>query len=314
MNTLVDKLIESETVKLRDEITELKQCQLDYLKYAATLFAFVISSVTALLQFGNINFDSNININIATFLYHYSLLFLFLIIIFIIPHFSWIIIHKCRSIFRIVGYLKLLEEIIVHQKVKTQYLGYETLHSYIKHYHPWLTKRFDTSFSKVHKRIIDNFKTYSSIAEKAHYNKEFAFKLESELGLEKENKHYIGDYYGRMTWFLWMIFFSFTVAFITYSVYLIFFKFDDSFENKLFIINVTILIIINVAIILWFVYKSILYHRYLKELRFRPFSIDAWYDMFKWATIELENKKKSKPTPKCGILLKLIHQLKRAKK
>jgi hypothetical protein len=181
-----------------------------------------------------------------------------------------------------------LEEIVVQNRTLISYFGYETLHSHIKHNNRWLTVRI-ISFSNILARIINNFKPYSFRAQKriTYYgNFPRGFHFESESGFKKLNKYYIGDYFGRMIGFLWMIFLAFTLAHIIYSVYLMT---NLPIPKYLYII----ILIINIVVFIWFIYKSILYYRYLKELRFRPFSIDAWYDMFRLATIQLEQKKDS---------------------
>lgn len=272
-------LIEIELEKLRDEIYDLKKCQVDFIRLSLIIFGAIATIIGALLPYLKI-FENNI--------FNPWILLIYILIISIIPitfpYILWIIIHKSRSIFRIVAYIRAVEhKLSSSNNYINEHVGYETLHRKLREF-PWLSVRI-TSFSNIFKRIIMNFSGYRKSTEKANkeYNKIFKNanqNLISVDGLEKgKSGPYIGDYYGRIIFFIKILTSLGYLALIPF----IFIGIKNS-PNEYYQL---LFIFIGVLIIVWAIYQYRLSRRYLMEIRFRPFSMDAYFDMWIWAINDL---------------------------
>jgi len=286
-----EKVIEIELSKLRDEILFLKICQLDFIKYATIMFGTIITVVVSIMQFFKIDniyaiSDSNV-IKI--------ILIVSIPVIITLPYFLWIIIHKCRSVFRIVAYIRFVEEnYLVRSEVCI--FGYENLQSQMKK-HPWLLSRIST-FSFSFKKLFNDMRFYLFQTSKAikNYRKSEQIqptrsKIISTIGNNKRHKvSYLGDYYGRLLFFMKLLFLISIVVILFLIAYGIFINVNSSYGYIYYAI-ITVLL-------LWSIYFYNLSRKQLKEIRYRPFSIDAYYDMWNWAFIKMKQRDVCpKPTP-----------------
>lgn len=265
--------------KLKDEIDSLKKCQIDFLRYTILLFGSIASIVGWLSNY--IRFDS-----IRDEPFH---LLLYLIIIAVIPiinpYMAWIIIHKCRSIFRIIAYMRLVEEILMGKLAlrKYGYIGYETAYRRMRE-HPWLEARIFPWGTA----IIKNFHRYKWWTRRALENargKIAEGNLISVAGIDQKDTAkalYLGDYYGKQVFLIILL--SLIGLMVAESFIFIGIRHHGGLWQLVFQV---------LAILLgaWFIYHYILLKRYLNELRYRPFSHDAWYDMWLWAYNQLAEEK-----------------------
>jgi len=286
----VINIVDIELKTLREEIYELKKCQVDFVRLATIIFGLVASVVAALIRY-----FPKLDGSMHTMIYYFSLIFIIATIPLVFPYISWIIVHKCRSIFRIVAYIRIIEELILNQQSQftNSYFGYETLHRKLKS-HPWLTIRI-VPFQRHLKMIINDFRNYKTRTKSANSNfKKWcvdneidydSFDIKSKDGLiEEESTPYIGNYYGKILFFVKLLAGIGSLVIIGISLYatIIFFK-TNLWISVLFVI-------ITISVMFWSLYHHLLTKRYLMELRFKPFSIDAYYDMWRWATTMLSNE------------------------
>ena len=82
--------------------------------------------------------------------------------------------------------------------------------------------------------------------------------------------------------FMKLLFFISVVAIIILLAYGIFVNANSSYDR----IYYAILIVLA----MWSLYFYNLSRKQLKEIRYRPFSIDAYYDMWNWALIKKKQK------------------------
>jgi hypothetical protein len=276
-----------EVPKLKDEIDSLKKCQVDLLRLAIIIFGAILSVDAALIK----------SLQLSSGFYNWVNLLFYILITSIIPislpYLAWIIIHKCRSIFRIVAYIRLVEGMQSGRINVEIYTGYETIYRQLRE-HPWLRSRiipFNTL--NIFKRFFENlFKGYKYWTGKAIDNATNAGIIDKEQisrnGLKAKRKEdnkeeirhevYMGDYYGKQLFFielLEILGFLATMIFIFIGIY-------NGYVNNDFI-ELCLFGIIGIIMILWMIYHFLLLKRYLKELRYRPFSHDAYFDMWVWA-------------------------------
>jgi hypothetical protein len=274
-------MLSVEISTLRNEIDSLKKCQVDFIKLATILFGLtvtVVASITPHIQ----NIQS---LSIPNFPFrNISLLIYILLLSFIslcYPYIMWIIIHKSRSIFRIIAYIRFIEQSISSiNEIHYKYQGYETLHRKLKE-NKWLSSRIK-DFNKYFPRIFSEFITYRQKQKKADDSSfEDNFLYTSCDGIEKSNEPYIGNYYGRLLFYLQLIWGinSFILIIIT-SYGLVCLQKGSLLESYFYIFVTTFFI-------LWTVYHLVVTKRQLNEIRYRPFSIDAHFDMWKWASDEI---------------------------
>ena len=277
-----EKVIEIELSKLRDEILFLKICQLDFIKYATIMFGTIITVVVSIMQFFKIDniyaiSDSNV----------IKIILIVSIPVITLPYFLWIIIHKCRSVFRIVAYIRFVEEnYLVRSEVCI--FGYENLQSQMKK-HPWLLSRIST-FSFSFKKLFNDMRFYLFQTSKAikKYRKSEQIqptrsKIISPIGNKKKHRvSYLGDYYGRLLFFMKLLFFISIVTIIILLAYGIFVNANSSYDK--------IYYAVFILLVIWSLYFYNLSRKQLKEIRYRPFSIDAYYDMWNWALIKMKQK------------------------
>lgn len=277
-----EKFIEIELAKLRDEVFFLKKCQLDFIQYATIMFGSVITVIVSILQFFKI--DNIYNISDPNIL---VLVLILSILVISFPYFLWIIIHKCRSIFRIVAYIKFIEE-NYSEYSNNHFWGYENLHSQMKK-HPWLLSRI-SSFTFSLSKIVSDMRCYNlqtSKSVKNYRNSELKnptrSKIISQRGHSKNKSvSYLGDYYGRLLFFVKLLFLISVIAVVALLLYGI-------FLNTCTILD-SIFYVILTLIILWFLYFDNISRKQLKEIRYRPFSIDSYYDMWNWAFIKMNRR------------------------
>ena len=265
--------------KLRDEIYELKKCQIDFIKLSTIIFGLVASAIAALTPHLPI-FDQHLKpVNAILYLCILS------IIGFAHPYIMWVIIHKCRSIFRIVAYIRILEELATKGGEKSFhfYHGYETLHRILKK-HPWLSIRV-FSFDRLFIRVLRDIRSYKHWIDMI--DEKFPQQTLVSIDGIKEKGIYIGDYYGKLLFFTKLLWFMGCIGLVVLSFYGVY---RSQGLWSWFFGGV------GIFFILWAAYHLLLTKRYLLELRYRPFSIDAHYDMWKWALDQLESIQKESPT------------------
>ena len=278
-------LIDLELTKLREEIFQLKRHQIHFIFLAIALFGAVASIVAALLPHLPIFSEEGFNP-----VYVLSYISITSIIPIIYPYISWVIIHKCRSIFRIVAYIRTIENIMLEKshEIHNYFFGYERHHRKLKD-HPWLKIRI-VPFHKFLKRLDNDFQTYKERTEKAirAYEKwkntvKDKYKVTENIsydGLRKKVEvPYIGDYYGKILFFVNLLGIIGVIAVVILSIYA--YYYTGGFYHYFFLL-------IAISSILWYVYHFRLLKRYLMELRYQPFSIDAHYDMWQWAIQRLQ--------------------------
>ncbi|MHB2154068.1 hypothetical protein ACX8XN_06690 [Calditrichota bacterium GD2] len=253
---------------LNQEILDLKRCQVDMVKLSIEIFTAVslfISGIAAAI-FG-LKFTENNLIKHLTTLDFSMLLFPLIIIILItpisFPIFMRIIIHKCRSIFRMVGYIRLSEEIDDRLIIPYEY-GYGIL------------RKFPIFVNRILQK--NNFCYYFCQKPFDFIKELLPFKLKYPRLLEKkEESHlihiYIGRYYFNLGLFLALLSFIHLCLFAIVSYLII-------AHLNVFYAKVGI-IILDVLIFFWCWYNFMLLRRYFYEIHYYPFSIYSWYCMFK---------------------------------
>lgn len=282
LSNRIKDILTVELNALRSEIESLKKCQVDFIRLATILFGLTVTglaTITANLDKINQITESNHEIKSIGILV-YILILSFTSLCY--PYLMWVIIHKCRSIFRIIAYIRFIEDDVSTQDdafVKN-YQGYERLHRKLKE-NSWLKGR-KIDFNKYIPRILHEFQTYKRRQEKADnssYEKYNDFEFQSCDGLNKEKEPYIGDYYGKLLFYLQLIWSINSAILVMISLY----GFYDSHEVERFIYLGSALFFS-----LWCIYHIVVTKRQLNEVRYRPFSIDAHYDMWKWAFLEIK--------------------------
>ena len=277
------QFIRVELEKLRDEIYELKRCQIDFIRLATIIFGLAASVIAALTPYLSIYNEYLKPVNVLLYIAILSVIGL------VYPYIIWIIIHKCRSIFRIVAYIRLIEELVCFKKedICATWPGYERLHRKLKE-HKWLAVRifsFENVFERA-RRDIRSYKHWIKLAEKesekkgAGEQKPPSPPFLSVNGLGGKGP-YIGDYYGKLLFFIKLLWAIASVALLSLSVYATF----NADGLWIYLFGG-----IGVLFLLWIIYHLHLSRRYLLELRYRPFSIDAYYDMWKWALENFDHK------------------------
>lgn len=200
-------LMRAEHDKLRDEINELKRCQIDFIKLGTIVFGLVVSVISALTPHLQI-FNENLKpVNLILYLCMLS------IIVIVHPYIMWIIIHKCRSIFRIIAYIRILEELSIKGGY---YYGYETLYRKLKQ-HPWLSVRVS---DRLFIRVLRDARSYKHWINMVGEN--YSDDTLISMNGIKEKRLYIGDYYGKILFFiklLWFIGCLGSIALSFYGVY-----------------------------------------------------------------------------------------------
>ncbi len=244
------------------------------------MFGAIITVIVSLIQLFKI--DSIYTVSDLNVLAVISIVSIQLITI---PYFLWIIIHKCRSIFRIVAYIRFVEENYLVNS-ETIFFGYENLQSQMKK-HPWLLSRISTFSFTFHKLVNDMRcylpQTYKSIKQyrKSELIQPTRSKITSTIGNNKKHRvAYLGDYYGRLLFFMKLLFFISIIAIIILIAFGIFVNDYSIYDN--------IYYVIFIVLIMWSLYFYNISRKQLKEIRYRPFSIDAYYDMWNWAFIKMK--------------------------
>lgn len=252
------------------EVMDLKLCQIDIVKISIGLFTFVTSVVGVII---GITIKTNIinqfdNIN-PMILYIFIMMILTLLMIapISLPIFMRIIIHKCRSIFRLIGYIRLSEE-IDYSSNNSNIIPFEFGYSKLR-YHPLFLKRIQIDETKT---ILNRW--FNDIKSKLW--KEILGKNWEEIkGLELgELKVYTGRYYCNIWFFLKLLS---AIHLLIYMVIVIIINFMFSSSN-LFCVLINSL---SIILLVWCVYNMSLIRRYFKEIHYYPFSIGSWYCLFK---------------------------------
>ena len=108
-------------------------------------------------------------------------------------------------------------------------------------------------------------------------------KIISPIGNNKKHRvSYLGDYYGRLLFFMKLLFFISIVVMMLLIVYGIYINDNSNYDS--------IYYAILIVLILWSSYFYNISRKQLKEIRYRPFSIDAYYDMWNWAFIKMKQR------------------------
>jgi len=278
-------ILSAEITTLRNEIDSLKKCQVDFIKLSTILFGLAITGIATITP--HIDKIKELQGTIIPF-ESFHLLIYILILSFIslcYPYIMWIIIHKCRSIFRIIAYIRLIEKGIssINEGKKFKYQGYERLHRKLKE-NSWLTRRIK-DFNIYIPRILHEIKTYNQTQSKAD-NSSFPpnFNFESCDGLDKKNEPYIGNYYGKLLFYLKLTWSINSFLLIVISIH------GACFIDLNSTLEIGIYIVIAFFFFIWTLYHFTVTRRHLNEIRYRPFSIDAHFDMWRWAADELDKE------------------------
>ncbi len=280
--------------QLNQEILELKNCQVDMVKLAIKLFTTVslfISGITTAVVFKGINLQFLHNFsNLELSLFLYPLIIIILITPISFPIFLRIIIHKCRSIFRMVGYIRLSEEL---ERQKGAIVPYEYGYGIIRRY-PILLNRIPSREGFFY-YICDRLKELPPCR----------LKYSKLPGLKKSHKlkqTYIGRYYFNLGFFLTLLLLIHLIIFGIIS-YLILVHMSIPFLK----ISIGVL---DGYIFLWCWYNFMLLRRYFFEIHYYPFSIHSWYCMFKVVNDYYQNDNLARLTS-ARYLVRYIHYLTR---
>ena len=258
---------------LNNELLDLKSCQIDIINLSIKLFSYVSIFIVAVFGFAFDLFYKNkeplhefpAQFNELHFIFFMGLIFILSITPIAYPLFMRIILHKCRSIFRILGYIRVVEEFSLNKK---PILPYEIAYAKL---------RCLNIFSE---RIIQDEGTLYYL----HYKpldiiKEIVFSIKkvplyNKIDYKKLANIYTGRYY-KNKWFFLKILACLHLILITLLVsWLVNIKTLNSTYIFLFILYFLILLI-------WCIYNERLIHRYFFEIHYYPFSIHSWYCMFK---------------------------------
>ena len=258
------------TIKeLNQEVMDLKACQIDMLNLALRIFTFVSMFITAAIaalfkiapnwrELLTAPYRGEVYLLVSV------LLMITLTTPIIFPIFIRIILHKCRSIFRLLGYIRLAEE---YERKNITIIPYEYGYALIR-CHPILTERIPSSHGI---KLIFWEKPWDFI-------RELFLAKGSKLINRREARNniralYTGRYYSNLSFFLKILagIHLFIFAFLCYLIL----KHTDS-ELVRWVIG-----ILDGIVFLWCWYNLSLIHRYFYEIMFCPFSIHSWYCLFK---------------------------------
>ena len=251
---------------LHTEMLDLKKCQIDLMKIAITVFAAISSAIVALYEY--LSPINAVKDKVVDYITTGAMLGLCTIIPLIFPYIAWIIIHKCRSLFRIASYIMFLEDnrLIPETPLNVDFslYGYERLYHELGN-DKWLTARFK---DKAILNFVRNFRTYS------YWKKKYLKIRNVKIG-----RSYIGGYYSRILRFIvymaapyWFL----SLGLAGYYIHVVMTTLNISFIS-IQVLPYTVYIILMV---LYGINNTILLQRYNQELREIPFSKCAHYVMW----------------------------------
>ena len=258
---------------LNSELLDLKSCQIDLINLSVRLFSYISIFIVAIFGFAFDLFYKNkeqisefpAQFNELHFIFFVGLIFILSITPISYSLFMRIILHKCRSIFRILGYIRVVEEFSIDEKT---ILPYEIAYAKL---------RCLNIFSE---RIIqDEGISYCFLYKPLDIIKEISLShkrvpLYKKIDNKKLANIYTGRYY-KNKWFFLKILAGLHLILITLLVsWLVSVQTLNSVYHCLFMLFFLFLLV-------WCVYNERLIHRYFFEIHYYPFSIHSWYCMFK---------------------------------
>ncbi len=304
------RYLDIEASTLNVDIQNLKHCQLDYTQFSTKLFTLTLAAIGAVLLALPAILERNqifdLSGTIIIFIAALICFSLSAILVYSLPIFAWIIIHKCRSIFRMISYLRILEWIKKdeHNRIKF-WQGYEISYRSIRQ-HSWLKARTlesggssdDYEFwrKKMHIKFKDdNAKEPNEALKKINTEVNDAGVWKEE---NREESFYIGNYYEKLIGYISRLMFialamDFAVLTLTVIYAIAFYYFNYCcFGIKpnhpltcIFVIGINIIVMAFAFYILCKRYyqKSKQNDRYILELNMLPFSQEAQFFMWCWA-------------------------------
>ncbi len=258
---------------LNNELLDLKSCQIDMINLSIKLFSYVTIFIVAIFGFVYDLFYKNkepfhnisANFNELFFIFIIGLIFILAITPIAYPIFMRIILHKCRSIFRILGYIRVFEEFSLK---KMPILPYEIAYAKL---------RCLNIFSD---RIIQDrgIPYYFSSKPRDIINEIFfSYKrspLYKKINHKKLDNIYTGRYY-KNKWFFLKILSGLHLILIALLL-----RWSIIIDAFGFIYD-SLFILFFLLLLMWCIYNERLIHRYFFEIHYYPFSIHSWYCMFK---------------------------------
>ena len=256
------------------EMKDLKQCQIDFLKISVGLFAIISSTILGYLKINSpIHFFEGGSVDLWS---SWAIILLLSIIPFIFPYIAWIIIHKCRSLFRISAYIRIIEDYCCKdncdESQRKIIYGYESLYRIYKE-DPLLLARIRGSFWKNYLSRFGSYKWWLRIYD--HSNKKGKLDISNDTG-------YKGGFYSRVVRliiYMQLPYLSFCIFLPCFIVYTSIAKYDNDIFNWHFLFFFMYLMFI----LIYSAYNHILLMRYQKELMGIPFSQDSQYQIWKRA-------------------------------
>ncbi len=279
--------------QLNQEILDLKNCQVDMVKLALKLFTavslFISGIATAVVSFRGTDNQLLHNLtNLEVSLLLFPIIIIILITPISFPIFMRIIIHKCRSIFRMVGYIRLSEELEHKEQLIVPYeYGYGIIRRF-----PFLLNRIPAK-----KGIVYYF--WDHLKELLPCRLKYT-KLPGKKKRYQLKPVYIGRYYFNLGFFLALLL----------SIHLIIFgiiSFLIITHMPLGFLKMAIGIL-DFYIFFWCWYNFMLLRRYFFEIHYYPFSIYSWYCLFKVVNAYYQNNNLNRLTS-ARFLVRYINYL-----
>jgi len=269
--------------QLNDELIDLKSCQIDILKMSIAIFTFV-----SIFLGGLAGAILKPDLNFADIDQYILLLFVLFVLVILgiapitFPLFMRIILHKCRSIFRLMGYIRFCEESTV--KDEKNVIPYELGYSVIRG-HPILRGRLP----KHHGLINFYFEKPWSVILEIFTNKNWK-TIDKKKHKIKLRYLYTGRYFSNIWFFMRILAAIHIILALSISVIFILYGIQSESTTIAKDINLVmtswpynIVFFYDLILLAWCLYNHRLINRYFKEIHYYPFSIKSWYLLFKIA-------------------------------
>jgi len=167
---------------LRDEIISLKECQIDILKWAYSIVGgILVIALGFVLKNGGISKEQLVNNGYAL-----SAIFALFVGTILGSFIVQIIVHKTRSIFRMCGYVQLLEKLLSsHHQLQGPYPGYENAYHELRRIQNENKMGFEISFRRTVEEFFQDLESKLKILKKV-----FRRKDSSESESDVSGKYY----------------------------------------------------------------------------------------------------------------------------
>jgi len=246
---------------LRDEIVHLKNCQVRLVEIGLV----IIGAVSTVLGFHTLSAKTTTDAGIPECA---TTFWVVLVIPAIFPVLGWLIVHKCRSAFRAIAWCRVVEE-FVNKEPTTRgliYRGYESCYARLRNC-SWLVEREKSSpqwivFLK--ERILPS---------KGKVATSTVLGMDGDAADRVDNPGYIGTYYSVILSIL-MVF-----AFLGWGAFVALIILTGGVAPHVWLGWVAIAVAVIMGIYLWLSFRYLMHHC-VRELGGRPFSIQAYYEMF----------------------------------